>query len=159
MTLREWRKKRGVTAEELAKRSGISVVTVRSYETGARRPRLNVAERLEAATNSEVSAASLMGLENTPTSTRRKRVMREDAAPFIAAEKAAVTVNIPINPQLLADLREMKVDVAAVVRKAAAQGLEEAYRTAFREANKEAIESTRRYIEKYGTFAEQMGLI
>ncbi len=125
-----------------------------AYEKGARRPRLEVANRIEAATRGEVTAASLLGLsESTP----RKRGVREDAAAFDGASRLTIDVTIP--PERAKALRDSGADISAIARAGAEKALKEAEAKAWAEANREAIEASNAWIEKHGTFAEQFGLI
>lgn len=53
--LRDWRKSKKLTQEKLAKRLAIQQGSLAAYETGKRVPRLNIAARIERATNGAIA--------------------------------------------------------------------------------------------------------
>ncbi|MEM9938785.1 MAG: helix-turn-helix transcriptional regulator [Pseudomonadota bacterium] len=100
MELREWRKAKAISSAELAERCGVSEVSIFAYERGTRRPRPEIARRIEAATNGEVTAVELLGLS------AQKRV-QENPAPFTQApaklsEEARA---LGLNPEAIAEKR------------------------------------------------------
>ncbi len=60
MKLTEWLKKEKVTKGEFAKRIGIARNTLYLYERGIRQPPLDIALRIERATNGEVRVEDLI---------------------------------------------------------------------------------------------------
>lgn len=53
--LRQWRKERELTQKELAEKLGIQQGSLAAYETDARKPRIDVAARIERETKGEVT--------------------------------------------------------------------------------------------------------
>ena len=162
--LKIWRKSRGISQQALAERLGVDRSMVSRIEAG-RRTSLPVARQVEIATNGEVTAASLLGLKESPKTARRaSKNLQEDGAAFEHAGKpwrapATLAVEIPLTAGELEDLRKYLPDLDAVAREGALKALRETYKQAWSEANREAIEANARWIEEHGTFAEQMGLI
>ncbi len=154
MNLRTWRKIKGLSADELGSRVGCAASTLVSYENGTRRPRPDVAQRIESVTGGQVSAASLLGLSEPR---RRKRSVREEAASFAAGEQ--LTISLTVSADQAGVLRRAGADVEAVARAGAEKALKETEARAWAEANREAIEASNRWIAKHGTLAEQLGLI
>jgi transcriptional regulator with XRE-family HTH domain len=61
MKLRDWLKKRWKgTKEEFAQKIGVSLMALNRYERGIRQPRLDIAIRIEKATNGEVTVEDLI---------------------------------------------------------------------------------------------------
>lgn len=154
MDLRTWRTKVGLTLEAFGERVDCTKAALSDIERAKKRPSTDLAKRIEAATRGEVSAAVLLGLEQ---STKRRKSLREDAAPF--GDSGVLNVSVPLPAMLQEDIGALGIDAEAVARDGALRALKEATAAAWREANKDVIEQNRRYIEKHGTFAEQMGLI
>ncbi len=154
MDLREWRRTKRLSADDLASRVGVAASTLVSYENGTRRPRADVAQRIEAVTGGAVSAASLLGLSEHRA---RKRGVREDAESFISGEQ--VTISLTVSADQARTLQRAGANVQAVARGGAAKALKEAEAKAWAEANREAIEAYNAWIKKHGTLAEQLGLI
>ncbi len=155
MNLRAWRKSEGLQTDEAATRLGIRPSTLAAYEKGARRPRAEVAKRIETVTGGAVSAASLLGLAEEMPSTWRG--VREEAAAFESAPQP--TIEIAISRDQAERLRAAGIDAVAIARVGAEKALKEAEARAWAEANREAIEASSAWIEKHGTFAEQLGLV
>lgn len=152
MKLRDWRKAKQLSAEDLGARVGVAASTLVSYENGTRRPRADVAQRIEAATGGAVSAVSLLGLSEP-----RKRDFREDAESFVAGEEVTIHFTLSANQARL--LEGAGADVKAVARAGAEKAVKEAEAKAWADANREAIEAANVWIEKHGTLAQQLGLI
>ena len=146
MDLRTWRKRNGLTGAQLAELCGVAYSTLAGYENGSRRPRPKIAQRIEAATNGEVSAAELLGIVGTLTA-------REDPASF-AGEPS---VTIPIPERLLALANEQGLDVPALIAEGGIERLEQALRDSFSQRHRKAIEANRQHIDAHGTFGERMG--
>ena len=49
MTLKEYREKKGLSQQELAARVGLKQTTISQYESGSRRPNLQIAKKLSVA--------------------------------------------------------------------------------------------------------------
>jgi post-segregation antitoxin (ccd killing protein) len=154
MTLRDWRKRNRVTLQRLAAAVDVSRAHLSSFETGVKRLSPDLAKRIEAFTDGEVTAASLLGVSG---SLKRSLSVREDAALYQPDEK--IMVELPLSSTQQAELKGLGVDIASVAQRGALQALKEARARAWREANQEAIEASNRWIEKHGTLAEQLGLI
>jgi transcriptional regulator with XRE-family HTH domain len=152
MDLRDWRRAQRLSAEDLGARVGVAASTLVSYENGTRRPRADVAQRIEAVTGGAVSAASLLGLSEP-----RRGGLREDAESYVAAEE--VTIHFTLSADQARLFESVGADVKAVVRAGAEKALKEAEAKAWAEANREAIEAANVWIEKHGTLAQQLGLI
>ena len=61
MKLRDWlREKWTGSKEEFARKVGISLMSLNRYERGVRQPRLDIALRIERATNGEVTVEDLI---------------------------------------------------------------------------------------------------
>ncbi len=154
MEIRDWRNKHVVPAEDLAERCGIAGSTLYRYENGIRRPRPEMALRIEAATRGALTAASLLGLAEFKP---RKHGVREDAASF--GGHFLPTLEVPFPPEREKLLRDGGIDATAIARAGAGKALKEAEAKAWAEANREAIEASNAWIEKHGTLAEQFGLV
>lgn len=61
-SLEAYMMKHGLTQEQVAQRSGLSKAMLNQINSGKRRPSPETAKRIEAATDGEVSATSLLGL-------------------------------------------------------------------------------------------------
>jgi transcriptional regulator with XRE-family HTH domain len=59
MTLDQWMKEQGITAEKLSAEIGTSSEAVRRYRSGSRMPGPEIAERIVAATNGAVAIQDL----------------------------------------------------------------------------------------------------
>lgn len=153
VNLRDWRKKHGLTQQALAEALGLTNSAITKYEKGAQRPRTDVAKRIEAFTKGDVTAASLMGLEES----KRPRSLREDAAAF--GDAAKLTIELRLSSRQERFLREGGIDIAAIARAGAEKAIKTAEAKAWAEANREAIDAYNAWIDKHGTLAEQLGLI
>lgn len=154
MQLRDWRKKRGLTQQALAEALGLTNSAITKYEKGSQRPRPELANRIEAFTRGEVTAASLLGVSATRPG---KRSVREDAQAFTAGDQ--ITISLIVSADQVRLLESAGVDVNAVARSGAERAIKEAEGRAWAETNRDAIEAYNVWIEKHGTLAEQFGLI
>ena len=154
MRLRDWRKKAGMSVEAFALRCGVAVSTVYGYENGSRTPGAEIAQKIEIITKGAVSAASLIGLAPLRSANRG---VREDAVSYASDGQVSVTVAVTEDQARM--FARNGIDIEAVARAGAEKALKEAEAKAWAEANREAIEASKAWIEKYGTFAEQLGLI
>lgn len=153
MKLIDWRTARGLSQQKLAHAVQSSAMSISRIENGAQRPSPELAKRIEAYTKGAISAAALLGIRERP----RARAVREEPAAYQATE--TVLVDVGLSPQQRQDFVDLGIDIESVAREGAQKALTTAYSEAWADANREAIEASRRWVEKYGTFAEQLGLI
>jgi len=154
LKLRDWRKKHGLTQQQVAESLGVTNSAITKYEKGSQRPRPELAERIESLTCGEVTAASLLGLARPRTA---ERGLREDTAAFITSEEITISFAIPADRAGM--LQRAGVDSEAIARAGAEKALKEAEAQAWAAENREAIAAANAWIEKHGTLAEQLGLI
>lgn len=128
---------------------GISEVTICAYERGTRRPRPEVAKRIEAATNGAVTAAELLGLPTT-------KGLREEPTPF-EAEPATITISAP--GAMVQEAERLGLDATALLTEGGVSGLRAAIKSAFVEKNQAGIDWSRDYVRTHGTIAEQFGMM
>lgn len=150
MNLRAWRNREGISAAEFGRQIGVAGTTVCHYERRTRTPSRTIAQQIEAATNGEVTAAELLGLK-VPESSKS---VRETSTPF---ESAPVKIAVPND---LADMaRKYGLDVEALIAEGGVPRLREAFKAAYIERHKDAIDATNAYVNEHGTPSEQMGMI
>ena len=150
MKLKDWRRKSPFSARELAEQVGVAYSTWSCYENLSRRPRPEIAKRIEAATNGEVSASELLGLETQQPA----KGLREAGQPF---ETAPVKVAVPGE---LADMaRKYGLDVEALIAEGGVPCLREAFKSAYVERHKEAIEEINTSVRKHGTLSQRFRMI
>jgi post-segregation antitoxin (ccd killing protein) len=154
MELRTWRESKELTLDAVANAVDSTKGHLSDVERGRRRASRDLARRIEAFTRGEITAASLLGLDEPKP---RRRGVREDAASFDGASRLTVEVMLP--PERAKLLKDSGADITAIARAGADRALKEAEAKAWAEANREAIEASNAWIEKHGTFAEQLGLI
>jgi len=150
MNLREWRKSAGLTGTDAAELVG----TVQSHwsgiESGKTRPSPELAERIEAVTNGLISAAKLLGLTE-PTSAHG---FRETGQSF---DSAPVKVAVPND---LADMaRKYGLDVETLIAEGGVPRLREAFKAAYIERHREAIEEINTSVREHGTLSQRFGMI
>jgi transcriptional regulator with XRE-family HTH domain len=148
MQLMVWRKQRGWSLAVCAEHFQLSHTQVMRIERGLSKPSTDAAKRIEAATNGEVTAAELLGLESKP-----QRSVREDQARF---ERA--TVAVEVHPFLLEDAKTYGIDAAAVIARGGVDALRDALKAAWTEANHEALKANEDYIREHGSFTERAGV-
>jgi post-segregation antitoxin (ccd killing protein)/DNA-binding XRE family transcriptional regulator len=153
MNLADWRAHRKLTLREVAEAVGVTAMSVSRIEKGTQRPSPQIAQKIDTLTNGQVTAASLLGLAEV----KPRRGVREDAAAFDG--RPTVTIEVPLPPERAKLLKDSGADITAIARAGADRALKEAEAKAWAEANREAIEASNAWIEKHGTFAEQLGLI
>ena len=149
MNLRDWRMKAGLTSKILGDRCGVSEAAIRHYETGARRPRLEIAQRIEAATNGEVPAAELLGV-----SERRSRSKNE------VAEQSASFVHDGTQPEsdLLEEARSLGINAAEVGRNAVANAVKRARFDAWLDENSTALSAHSDDVRENGLWSDGLRL-
>ncbi len=76
---------------------------------------------------------------------------------FAASEQ--LTISLTVSADQARVLRDAGADAKSIARAGAERALREAEAKAWADANREAIDASNAWIEKYGTFAEQLGLI
>lgn len=135
----------------LAAGVGAAESTLFGYENGSRRPRRDIAKRIEAFTKGAVTAAELLGVDARPP---HRNGVAETSAAYQADD--ANTATIPIPAPLFELATSFSLDIPALVAEGGIPRLREATKAEYYERNKEGIESTRRYIEAHGTPGEQM---
>jgi len=149
MNIRDWRLSRDLTQLDCAERLGISQATLSKIESGSQIPGRRTAERIEAATNGEVTAAELLGLE-TPV---RQPAVRKDAS----ASEHRATLEVSMPPETLEAARAYELDAASLLLKGGLDAVRAAIARAYYLRNKEAVDAVNAEIREHGTFAEQMG--
>lgn len=168
MQLRDWRHTNKLTLDQMAEGLGTSGSHLSNIETGKRSCSATFAKRIEAYTKGEVTAASLLGLDEADKCPSAHTAVREEATAFAPEAPLAdrpwrkpvtVTVDLTLTAGELEDIREYVLDVEAVAREAGLKAIRAAYKAAWGEANRDAIEAYNKWIAEHGTFAEQMGLI
>ena len=151
MVLRTWRQSQSLTLEEVARQVGSSKGYISQIESGVRRPGADLAKRIESMTNGEVTAAELLGLKADIPATR---AVRETGTHF---DSAPVKVAVPTDLAEMA--REYGLDVEALIAEGGVPRLREAFKAAYIERHKEAIEWASKYVREHGTPSEQLGMI
>lgn len=151
MNLREWRKANRISAKDLAERVGVAEVTLRAYKSGARRPKTEAAKRIEAATNGEVTAAELLGLNSDIPDAR---AVRETGTPFEYAP-----VKVPVPADLAGMARKYGLDVEALIAEGGVPRLREAFKAAYVVRHKEAIDEINTSVREHGTLSQRFGTI
>lgn len=143
MKLREWRKTEGLTSKELGARCGVSEAAIRHYETGERRPRPEIARRIEAATGGAVSAAQLLGISGV--SSASSPGLLEGAATFahgaVDADVFAEAISYGLNP-------------AEIARAAVERAVKTERMKRFSAENRDAIESWNDLVEREGLWSD-----
>lgn len=164
MKFKDWRTREKLTLQTCSEALGISKGYMSEVERGIRRGSPEFAKRVEAFTRGEVTAASLLGL-NEPG---RGTGVREEAASFAPEapladrpwrKPVAVTIDLTLTAGELEDIRAYVPDLEAVAREAGLKAIRGVYKAAWGEANRDAIEAYNKWIAEHGTFAEQLGLI
>lgn len=129
----------------------MSHTQVMRIERGLSKPSIEAAKRIEAATNGEVTAAELLGL-NAPE--RPEKGVRETARPF---EAATVNVSVPAD---LADMaRKYGLDVSALVAEGGIPQLREAFKAAYVERHRDAIDDINTSVREHGTMSQRFGTL
>jgi len=141
MSLRDWRKKSGLTSKEFGERCGVSEAAIRHYETGERRPRTEIARRIEQATNGEVTAAELLGV----AAPAERRGVREGALPFQFASPYE---------DILKEAASYGLDPAEIARAAVERAVKTERMKRFSQANREAIQSWNDLVEREGLWSD-----
>ena len=152
MNITEWRDANQESQASFAKRAELAQAYISQIENGIRRPSPAAALRIEQATNGEVSASSLLGLEKT-------RGMSEDASSFHSASEERASVSIHISKYLKESAAELDIDAAEFLSKGGQPALEAEVRRVFREKHKDAIQWSASYVDENGTLSEQFGMI
>ena len=151
MKLRDWRNSNDLSAKVLADLIGVAEVTLRAYETGSRRPKSEVALRIEAATDGEVTAAELLGLNvDVPTT----KAVRETAPPFEAAP-----ISVPVPADLAEMARKYDLNVEALIAEGGVPRLRDAFKAAYMVRHKEAIDEINASVREHGTLSQRYGTI
>ena len=133
MKLRKWREHNQLSVDQLSRQLGVPVSTLYCYENGSRRPRSEVARRIEAFTNGEVTAAELLGIAGG---------VGEEKAPFAPA------------PDISAEARELGLDPEAIAAKAVEDAVKTERLRRWNEDNRDAIESWNELVEREGLWSD-----
>lgn len=133
--------KGGLTSKEFGDRCGVSEAAIRHYETGQRRPRPEIARRIEQATNGEVTAAELLGVSAPAV----RRGVREGAPRFDFAS---------LDEALLEEAASYGLDPAEIARTAVERAVKTERMKRFSEDNREAIESWNDLVEREGLWSD-----
>jgi len=134
MKLRKWRKRQNVSVKQLAALCGVSESAIRHYETGTRKPRTIIAQRIEQTTNGAVSAAGLLGVsESAPA-------FREDPARF--------------DHELKAEAKALGLDPDAIAQKAIEDAVKRKRIESWIEENRTAMEANARDIRENGLWSD-----
>lgn len=144
--MRTWRRSQSLTLEEVARQVGSSRGYISQIESGLRRPSPDLAERIEAATGGAVSAAGLLGLKRTG--------LNETGQPF---ETAPVKVAVPNDLAEMA--RKYGLDVEALIAEGGVPRLREAFKAAYIERHKEAIDEINASVREHGTLSQRFGML
>ena len=120
----------------------MSPESIRAYENGSRRPRAAVARRIEAATNGEVSAASLLGISQPG--------LQETPREF----EHAATLNVEISKQDLTDAAQFGLNAAEIARRAVEEKVKEARLRAWVEENRSAFDIHAKEVEENGLWSD-----
>jgi len=121
-------------------------------ERGLSKPSVETAKRIEAATNGEVTAAELLCLNADEP--RSDKAVRESGRAFDAAP---VSVAVPAD---LADMaRKYGLDVEALIAEGGVPRLREAFKGAYIERHRDAIEEINVSVREHGTLSERFGTI
>ena len=160
MNLLEWRTRTSTTQDVFASAIQTSRANLSKIERGLTSPSTELAKRIEAATNGEVTAASLLGLNDTAK--RKARGVREDGASFDHADKpwrkaVTVTLEVELTAGQLEDYRKHLPELEAIAAEGARAALRDAHQKAWNEANREAVDAHTKWIEERGTFHDQCG--
>ena len=143
MQLREWRKLKGLTLEQLAERVDVSITQLSRIEKGKSSPSVAAADRIAAATGGAISAAELLGL----TSAAPVKGMQEDRGGFRFDTSG-------ISPQLHEEAISYGLDPDAIARKAIEEAVKAERIRRWNEENREAIESWNELVEREGLWSD-----
>ena len=139
-----------MSQREFAGLADLTGAEVSRFERGDRLPTAAVAKRIEAATNGEVSATELLGIDSPG-----RHGVREDAAAF----EKETAVAVPVPDGLLRAAREQNLDIPALLAKGGIPALEAESRRVFRERNADLIAWNRKHVEEHGTLSQRFGMI
>jgi transcriptional regulator with XRE-family HTH domain len=148
MTLREWRKSKGLTLQQLAERVEVSASQLAKIEKGNSTPSVAAASRIAAVTDGEINALQLLGLPLTPRpkGVRPKRV-EDSKAGFSVAQSGAMET-------LEAEAESYGLDPDAIARKAIEDAVKAERIRRWNEENREAIESWNELVEREGLWSD-----
>ena len=152
MTLREWRKSKGLTLQQLAERVNISVTQLSKIEKGKSNPSVAAADRIAAATDGEISALQLLGLPLTPRPKgEQPKGVGEGKTGFLFDRSETLEA-------LRAEASSYGIDTDSVARKAIEDVVKAERIRRWNEENREAIESWNHHYEKHGLWNEKYRL-
>ena len=142
MNLRTWRKHSSTTLGSLAGEVASSKGYLSDIERGKRRPSPELAKRIEAATNGEVTAAELLGLAASS--------VRETPREF----EHASTLNVELNEKDLKDAAKFGLDAEAIARRAVEEKVKAARLKAWVSENKSAFDAHAKDVEENGLWSD-----
>lgn len=102
-----------------------------------------MAKRIEVATDGEVTAAELLGLE-----------VALGSRPFGVAENASAFVHSELDPALLKEAASYGLDATEIARAAVERAVKAERMKRFSEENREAIESWNDLVEREGLWSD-----
>ena len=133
-TLSEWRKANNCSLKQLGEQTRLQKGFLSEIERGLKRPSVEAARRIEAATNGEVTAAELLGLSSG---------VREEGAPFFTER------------DLAAEARALGIDPDAIARQAVEDAVKRARIDAWIDENREAFATNARDVEENGLWCDR----
>ncbi len=141
-TLKNWRSKNRVSQKRLAELIGTTDATVCKYENGNLQMSSEVAKRIEAATNGEVTAAELLGLTTSG--------VRETPREF----EHASTLHVELDEKDLNDAAKFGLNAEAIARKAVEEKVKAARLKAWVSDNKSAFDAHAKDVEENGLWSD-----
>lgn len=145
MKLSEWRKSNGLSQSALGSRCGLAGPYISQIEAGVRRPSPEAAGRIEAVTNSEVTAAELLGIKEVGV---RSGIM----------EEAKIFDFGTSDDALLKEAASYGLNASEIARAAVERAVKTERMKRFSEENREAIESWNEHYKKHGLWNEKYRL-
>lgn len=141
--MREWRKSNNLTLQNFAERVQVSYSQIARIETGKSKPSPAVADRIEAVTGGEVSAARLLGLTGASSSQSE----HGKAESFHRVAEADLE-------QLREEAVGYGLDMDAIAHKAIEDAVKAERIRRWNEDNREAVESWNELVEREGLWSD-----
>ncbi|HBQ48867.1 MAG TPA: hypothetical protein DD728_08275 [Hyphomonas atlantica] len=132
-SLSGWRKANRRSLASLGEQIGLQKGFLSEVERGLKRPSVEAAKRIEAATDGEVTAAELLGISGG---------VSEEATPF--------------EPALASEARALGLDPNAIARTAVEEAVKRARMDAWNEKNREAVDSWNKLVEREGLWSDDL---
>ena len=137
MKLRDWRKRNRISVKRFAEQCDVSQASIRHYETGVRRPRVEIAQRIEAATKGAVSAKELLGLPDSLS-------VREESKAF--------------DHGLASEAKALGLDPEAIAKKAVEDAVKRKRIDAWIADNRDAMETNAENVRQHGLWSDGVRL-